>query len=71
MMDNIGRKQALLMTWGTTTLGSAMLALSNSLAIVCLGLFLTGAGRSVTRVTITIINEIFNDSSRQKISVIL
>jgi len=56
MMDNIGRKQALLMTWGTTTLGSLMLALSNSLAIICFGLFLSGAGRSVTRVTITVIN---------------
>lgn len=70
--DNFGRKKAMVFSWASTLLGLIFLCFSNSLIVVAIGLFLTGAGcESNLRVNLAIINEIVDYHLRQIYSIIL
>ena len=55
-MDNYGRKFALLLTSVFTCIGSVLLLFGQNLYLIGIGLFFIGCGRTVTRVTVMIIN---------------
>lgn len=72
MVDNMGRKKALLISYGIATLGMIVSALAPNLAMVGIGLFLMGYGSdSAINICFYFITETMEAQSRQKYSILI
>ena len=70
--DNLGRRKAILATWGTNCLGLFLLVVSYKMSWACFGLFLAGAGCETSlRISLAMINEVVDSSRRQNYSLLL
>lgn len=72
MVDNMGRKKALLIAYGVATLGMVLLAVSTNLYMAGVGLFLMGYGSdSAINICFYFITETVETKSRQKYSIFI
>jgi MFS family permease len=70
--DNYGRKFSLIMTWGCTCFGVALLVLAQNMEMAVIGLFFAGAGcETAIIINMSVLGEIVDYYQRQFYSVAL
>jgi MFS family permease len=72
LVDNYGRKLALLISWGICTVGSIVVVFDSNIILVSIGLFLSGFGcDAANNITFLFFCETLNNQKRQRYSIIV